>query len=64
MAGLAAVRKEKGFTVTDVAKRLSVSRQTVTAWEHGRVKPSVINALKLASLFGVTVEELLEKESV
>jgi len=52
------LRKERGLSQEDVAKRLDISRQAVTRWENGRALPSSGHVLKLAELFGVPVESL------
>lgn len=44
-----------------VAERLGVSRQAVSKWESGTSDPKTSNLLALAKLYGVTVEEILEK---
>ena len=43
----------------DVADKVGVSRVTVTKWENGQTEPRGENAVKLASLFGVSVAQLL-----
>ncbi|MBI2274366.1 MAG: transcriptional regulator [Chitinophagaceae bacterium] len=50
------------LTQDDLAKKISVSRQTINTMEAGKYVPSTALALKMASLFGVTVEELFQLE--
>ncbi|MBR3012347.1 MAG: helix-turn-helix transcriptional regulator [Bacteroidales bacterium] len=50
------------MTQEELAERLSVSRQTINAIEKGRFNPSTLLALKMSSLFGVTVNDLFELE--
>ena len=50
------------LTQDDLAKKISVSRQTINTMEAGKYIPSTALALKLASLFGITVEELFQLE--
>jgi len=45
-------------TQQDLADRVGATRQTVHAIEKGRYAPSVGLALKLAAIFGVSVEDL------
>lgn len=42
-----------------LAADCSVSVATVRGWESGEVLPSAINALRLAQVLGVEVEEIL-----
>lgn len=44
-----------------VAESLGVSRQAVSKWENGTSDPSTSNLLALAKLYGVSVEEILNK---
>ena len=44
-----------------VAESLGVSRQAVSKWENGTSDPSTSNLIALAKLYGVSVEEILDK---
>ncbi len=46
------------MTQQELAERVGVSRQTVIAVEKGKYNPSVGLALRIASVFGMSVEEL------
>jgi putative transcriptional regulator len=46
------------MTQQELAKRAGVTRQTIIAIEKGAFNPSVKLALKLAVIFGATVEEI------
>lgn len=48
------------LTQQELAERLGVSRQTVNAVELGKYVPSTMLALKMARLFGCSVEELFQ----
>lgn len=48
------------ITQQELAERLGVSRQTVNAVELGKYVPSTVLALKMARLFGCSVEELFQ----
>lgn len=51
-------REAKGWSQGELARRLSVSRQTINAVETDKYDPSLPLALRLAKLFGVAVPEL------
>lgn len=51
------------MTQDDLAKAVEVSRQTIVALEKGDYTPSTLLALRLAQVFGVTVEDLFRIES-
>jgi len=50
------------MTQADLAEKIGVSRQTINAIETNRYVPSTILALKMAKLFGKTVEEIFSLE--
>jgi putative transcriptional regulator len=52
------MRDQRGLTQQELADLAGVSRQTIISLERGRYNPSIILAIKLARLFGVSVEEL------
>lgn len=56
---IAALRGERKLSQGDLAERLEVSRQSVSKWETGQAVPELEKIIKLADLFGVTVDELV-----
>lgn len=50
------------LTQSDLADKLSVSRQTIHSIESGKYVPSTVLALKLAMVLGQSVEELFQLE--
>jgi putative transcriptional regulator len=46
------------LTQEDLANRISVSRQTINAMEANKYVPSTVLALKIAKVFGKTVEDI------
>lgn len=55
-------RKNAGLSVQDVKKALGVSDTAVYLWETGVSNPKATNMVKLAALYGCTVDELLRPE--
>ena len=53
-----AIRKEKGILQEEFAKAMGVSRQTISSLENGRYNPSILLAYKIATFFGMTIEEV------
>ncbi len=51
-------RAELDLTQDELAKRIGVSRQTISSIEKNRYVPSTILALKLSALFNKSVNEL------
>jgi putative transcriptional regulator len=56
------LRTEHGLSQSDLGAALSVSRQTINAIETGRYLPSLPLALKLASYFSASVEEMFHAD--
>lgn len=55
------LRKEKGMTQFELAQEVGVSRSAIAMWELGANEPDAGMLVKLAILFGCTVDYLLEK---
>lgn len=54
------LRKDKGLTQDAVASALEISRQAIAKWESNQSSPSTENLVKLAALFDVSLEELVD----
>ena len=52
------LRAERHWTQAQLAAEVGVSRQTINSIETGRFEPSLTLALKLARLFGTTVDAI------
>ena len=59
---IATLRKEKGLTQEDIARKLDVSSQAVSKWENDQSCPDISLLPKLAKVLGVTVDTLLSGE--
>lgn len=53
------LRKQKGLTQEDLAEMLHVSRTAISKWESGRGYPNIDSLKAIATLFSVTIDELL-----
>ena len=56
---LKAARINKNLTQEEVAKRVGKSKNTIQNYENGKSIPNIETGKKLATLFGLTVDELL-----
>lgn len=52
------IRSKRGISQEELAKALSVSRQTISSLENGRYNPSILLAFKIAKYFSMTIEEI------
>lgn len=55
-------RAMKDITQQDLAVAVGVSRQTINSIESGKYVPSTVLALKIASYFGKTVNDIFQLE--
>lgn len=53
-------RKRSGLSQEDVAEKLGISRQTVSKWETGETVPDIRQCKKMASLYNMTLDELID----
>jgi len=55
---LKVLRAERDWSQQDLAERLEVSRQSVSAIETGRCAPSLPLAFRIADIFGLAIEDI------
>ncbi len=53
-------RKKSGLSQEEVAEKLGVSRQTISKWETDETLPDIRQSKKLASLYHMSLDELIE----
>ena len=56
---LADLRRKAGLSQEALAAKLGVSRQAVSKWERSEASPDTDNLIALASLYSVTLDQLL-----
>lgn len=59
-AMIAALRKEKGMTQLELAEKMGVTDKAVSKWERDLSCPDVNTIPRLAELFGISVDELMQ----
>ena len=62
---ISSLRKEKGYTQLELAKKLGVTDKAVSKWERGLCFPDMSLLIPISEIFGLTINELLigEKSS-
>lgn len=53
-------RRKAGISQEVVAEKLGVSRQTISKWETSETIPDIYQAKKLAKLYNLSLDELIE----
>ena len=56
------IRVEQGISQETLAELVHVSRQTVSKWENGVVRPSADNLAALSKVFGLPVDAFLKDD--
>ena len=56
------LRKRAGYTQQTLAEALGIKRSLVGAYEEGRADPRIHNLIKLSEVFGIRIDDLVEKE--
>jgi putative transcriptional regulator len=59
---LRVLRAERDWSQGELADRLEVSRQTVNALENEKYDPSLPLAFRIATLFGMPIEDIFKPE--
>lgn len=59
MTVIKALRSRQGMSQVKLAELMRVSRSTIAMWETGGSEPDHCALLRLADIFGVSVDELL-----
>lgn len=57
---VAALRKERGMTQLELAEKMGVTDKAVSKWERDLSFPDVSSIPKLAEIFGMSVDELMQ----
>ena len=58
------LRTSFGWNQVELAKRLSVSKQTISNWENDNIQPSVEMLIRLAKLFNVSLDYLVGLDDI
>ena len=53
---------EKDLTIQDLSDMLNVSRVSISHWRNGKRTPSTGNLQRMSSLWGISVDSLLDDD--
>lgn len=57
-------RQRAGLSQAELGRQIHVSRQAITKWEADRGIPDIENLIALSKAFGVSIDELLDEQTV
>lgn len=60
---ISSLRKENGMTQMELAKKIGVTDKAVSKWERDLSCPDINTFPKIAEIFGVSVDELMQIKS-
>lgn len=49
-----------GMTQEKVAEEIQVTRQTISNWENEKSFPDIVSVIRLSSLYGISLDQLLK----
>ena len=61
---ITSLRKKNGMTQLELAEKMNVTDKAVSKWERDLCCPDINSIPKLAHLFGISVDELMQVKSV
>ena len=59
-AKLKDARMRAGMTQEKVAEEIQVTRQTISNWENEKSFPDIVSVIRLSSLYGISLDQLLK----
>lgn len=60
---LVMLRSINGFSQEEIAEKIGISRQAYAKWESGATVPDIEKCALLASVYGVTIDSLIQTAS-
>lgn len=57
-------RKKSNMTQDDIAKKLYLSRKTISGWENNRSIPDIASIISLSKIFNLSIDDFLNDEMV
>lgn len=58
------LRESVNMSQKELSITMRVSQPTISDWENGKTIPSIKNMVRLAEIFGITVDELMEGNAI
>lgn len=58
------LRKANGYSQEQIAEKIDITRQAYAKWENGSTVPDIEKCVRLAEVYGVTVDSLVKTETI
>ena len=59
---LVVLRNINGYSQEELAEKIGISRQAYAKWENGNTVPDIKKCMRLAEVYGVTLDSLVKTE--
>lgn len=59
---LSRLREKYKISQTKLAAYIGVKQQTISAWEHNRMEPTMSNLWEIADIFDLSIDELIGRK--
>ena len=56
------LRKEMGWSQTELASRVGLNRGNIASYESGTAEPSICKALRVSKLFGINPRDMIRRD--
>lgn len=56
-------RERLGLSQNELAQKIGTSHQNINRWERGEVLPNIDFCVKMADFFGVSLDELIDRNT-
>ncbi len=61
-ANLKVLRKERGWSQTELAERVHLNRGNIASYESGCAEPSLCKTLRISQQFGISARDLIRRD--
>lgn len=58
------LRHFRGFSQSEIAERIGISRQAYAKWESGLTTPDIIKCAALANIYDVSIDSLIQEKHI
>ena len=58
------LRQARGWSQVELARKLNVSKQTISNWENDNIQPSIEMLVRLAQVLNITTDYLLGLDNI
>ena len=58
------LRNIRGYSQEEIAEKTGISRQAYAKWESGATVPDIEKCMKLAEIYGVTIDSLVKETTM